>query len=74
LSLDACGFALASKGHDTRAIHASLGHKTFQPTVRYNELSHTSGSACASLGAKPVQHGKRHWPALSQRRWGLLPL
>jgi hypothetical protein len=25
LSLDACGFALASKGHDTRAIQGYLG-------------------------------------------------
>jgi integrase len=35
----ACGFALASKGHDTRAIQAYLGHKNIQHTVRYTELS-----------------------------------
>jgi type 1 fimbriae regulatory protein FimB/type 1 fimbriae regulatory protein FimE len=35
----ACGFALANKGHDTRAIQAYLGHKNIQHTVRYTELS-----------------------------------
>jgi type 1 fimbriae regulatory protein FimB/type 1 fimbriae regulatory protein FimE len=31
----ACGFALANKGHDTRALRAYLGHKNIQHTVRY---------------------------------------
>jgi type 1 fimbriae regulatory protein FimB/type 1 fimbriae regulatory protein FimE len=35
----ACGFALASKGHDTRSLQAYLGHKNIQHTVRYTELS-----------------------------------
>src|SRR5215813_6198338 len=35
----ACGFALASKGHDTRALQAYLGHKNIQHTVRYTELA-----------------------------------
>ena len=35
----ACGFYLASRGHDTRAIQAYLGHKNIQHTVRYTELS-----------------------------------
>ena len=35
----ACGYALASKGHDTRALQAYLGHKNIQHTVRYTELS-----------------------------------
>jgi integrase len=35
----ACGFALASKGHDTWALQAYLGHKNIQHTVRYTELS-----------------------------------
>ena len=35
----ACGFALANKGHDTRALQAYLGHKSIQHTVRYTELS-----------------------------------
>jgi type 1 fimbriae regulatory protein FimB len=34
-----CGFALANKGHDTRALQAYLGHKNIQHTVRYTELS-----------------------------------
>ena len=35
----ACGFALANKGHDTRALQAYLGHRNIQHTVRYAELS-----------------------------------
>ena len=35
----ACGFALANKGHDTRALRAYLGHRNIQHTVRYTELS-----------------------------------
>jgi integrase len=37
----ACGFALAKRGHDTRALQAYLGHKNIQHTVRYTELSPT---------------------------------
>jgi type 1 fimbriae regulatory protein FimB/type 1 fimbriae regulatory protein FimE len=35
----ATGFYLASKGQDTRAIQAYMGHKNIQHTVRYTELS-----------------------------------
>jgi integrase len=35
----ACGYTLANKGHDTRALQAYLGHKNIQHTVRYTELS-----------------------------------
>ncbi len=35
----ACGYYLASKGQDTRAIQAYLGHKKIQHTVRYTELA-----------------------------------
>jgi site-specific recombinase XerD len=37
----ACGYALASKGHDTRSLQAYLGHRNIQHTVRYTELSPT---------------------------------
>jgi type 1 fimbriae regulatory protein FimB/type 1 fimbriae regulatory protein FimE len=37
----ACGYALANKGHDTRALQAYLGHKNIQHMVRYTELSPT---------------------------------
>ena len=37
----ACGYALASKGHDARALQAYLGHKNIQHTVRYTQLSPT---------------------------------
>src|SRR6516162_1340585 len=35
------GYALANRGHDTRALQAYLGHKNIQHTVRYTELSPT---------------------------------
>jgi site-specific recombinase XerD len=38
---DACGYALANKGHYTRALQVYLGHKNIQHTVRYTELSPT---------------------------------
>jgi integrase len=37
----ACGYALANRGHDTRALQAYLGHKNIQHTVRYTELNST---------------------------------
>jgi type 1 fimbriae regulatory protein FimE len=35
----ACGFYLANKGVDTRAIQQYLGHRNIQHTVRYTELA-----------------------------------
>ena len=35
----ACGYYLANKGTDTRAIQAYLGHRSIQHTVRYTELA-----------------------------------
>jgi integrase len=35
----ATGYALANKGHDTRALQAYLGHRNIQHTVRYTELA-----------------------------------
>jgi integrase len=37
----ACGYALANRGHDTRALQAYLGHRNIQHTMRYSELSPT---------------------------------
>jgi integrase len=37
----ACGYALANRGHDTRALQAYLGHKNIQHTVVYTALSPT---------------------------------
>ena len=34
----ACGYALANRRHDTRALQAYLGHRNIQHTVRYTEL------------------------------------
>lgn len=35
----ACGFYLANKGVDTRALQQYLGHRNIQHTVRYTELT-----------------------------------
>ena len=35
----ACGYYLASVGHDTRAIQDYLGHKNIHHTVRYTQMS-----------------------------------
>jgi integrase len=37
----ACGYALANKEHDTKALQAYFGHCNIQHTVRYTELSPT---------------------------------
>jgi site-specific recombinase XerD len=37
----ACGYSLANRGHDTRALQAYLGHRNIQHTVRYTELTPT---------------------------------
>ena len=37
----ACGYALANKGQDIRALQAYLGHRNIQHTVRYTERSPT---------------------------------
>ncbi|WP_144439377.1 tyrosine-type recombinase/integrase [Geminocystis sp. NIES-3708] len=36
-----CGYYLASRGHDTRAIQDYLGHKNIHHTVRYTQISPT---------------------------------
>jgi site-specific recombinase XerD len=54
----ACGYALANKGHDTRAIQGWLGHRSITSTAVYTALgrSRTSGgserAAVASLPRK----------------------
>lgn len=35
----ACGYYLAARGHDTRAIQDYLGHKNIHHTVRYTQMS-----------------------------------
>jgi site-specific recombinase XerD len=35
----ACGYYLATNGHDTRAIQDYLGHRNIQHTVRYTQLN-----------------------------------
>jgi integrase len=61
----ACGFALANKGHDTRALQAYLGHKNIQHTVRYTELS-PIGSRTS--GASPHHQRTRAAPRGGRKR------
>jgi site-specific recombinase XerD len=35
----ACGYALANKGHDTRAIRGWLGHRSIMSTAVYTALA-----------------------------------
>ena len=35
----ACGFKLATDGHDTRAIQQRLAHRNIQRTTSYTELT-----------------------------------
>jgi site-specific recombinase XerD len=35
----ACSYALANKGHDTRAIQAWLGHRSITSTAIYTALA-----------------------------------
>ena len=35
----ACGYALADKEHDTRALQPYLGHRNIQHTVRYTAVA-----------------------------------
>jgi site-specific recombinase XerD len=52
----ACGYALANRGHDTRALQAYLGHKNIQHTVRYTKLSPTRISGGSNGRSCPAQH------------------
>jgi hypothetical protein len=35
----ACGYALANKGHDTRALQAYLGHRTFSYRALHGDVA-----------------------------------
>jgi hypothetical protein len=52
----ACGYALADEGHDTRAIQAWLGHRSITSTAVYTALA-TRRTPCGPLGASGS------WPA-----------
>jgi hypothetical protein len=83
----ACGFALASKGHDTRALQAYLGHKNIQHTVRYTELTPMrfklfgafdlafSAAAAASQGSfDRSAPGREKFDESMLRFWRAIPL
>ena len=82
----ACGFALANKGHDTRALQAYLGHRNIQHTVRYTELSpgqvqgFLDGSCDHSRKVRGIPQrvrslgrGRQTHAATSDRGYGRLP-
>jgi site-specific recombinase XerD len=55
----ACGYALANKGHDTRALQAYLGHRNIQHTVRYTELRRFSLCCGGHENNEETQDGPR---------------
>jgi integrase len=63
----ACGFALANKGRDTRALQAYLGHRNIQHTVRYTVSGHFSPPCCRRAF---LQYAFRHEESGSQRDCG----
>jgi type 1 fimbriae regulatory protein FimE len=52
----ACGFYLANRGVDTRAIQQYLGHCNMQHTVRYTALTPRGGSHFASWHDERQRH------------------
>ena len=56
----ACGYTLANKGHDTRALQAHLGHRNIQHTVRYTEQSPMRFKD--SPGANRNYENRIYWP------------
>jgi site-specific recombinase XerD len=55
----ACGYALANRGHDTRAPQAYLSHHNIQHTERYTELSPTRFKNFGGTEVvRPVQKGR----------------
>jgi integrase len=58
-----------NRGHDTRALQAYLGHRNIQHTVRYTELSPTSGGTECLLYSKSGSFCcKREWQRWANRR------
>jgi site-specific recombinase XerD len=55
----ACGYALANKGHDTRALQAYLGRRNIQHTVRYTELSPSGSRISGRVEARGRVAGRR---------------
>jgi type 1 fimbriae regulatory protein FimB/type 1 fimbriae regulatory protein FimE len=56
----ACGFALASNGHDTGALQAYLGHRNIHYTVRYTELSPGRRGSKASIESGQDQADEKY--------------
>jgi integrase len=62
----ACGYALANRGHDTRALQAYPGHKNIQHTVRYTELSPARFKDFWQNQAIRPGHSEGCWPTSDQ--------
>jgi hypothetical protein len=53
----ACGYALANRGHDTRALQAYLGHRNIQHTVRYSELARRDSRTFGGVSVPRTSEG-----------------
>jgi integrase len=51
----ACGYALANKGHDTRAIQGWLGHRSITSTAVYTALAPNRGFAFGAPRARQAR-------------------
>jgi type 1 fimbriae regulatory protein FimB/type 1 fimbriae regulatory protein FimE len=63
-----CGYALANRGHDTRALQAHLGHRNIQHTVRYTELCRTASRTSGANEHLASSQRSRHQGRYSHRR------
>jgi site-specific recombinase XerD len=62
----ACGYALANKGHDTRAIQGWLGHRSITSTAVYTALAPLAGRRASEKNhaGKVSAWGKVRWPLM----------
>jgi hypothetical protein len=76
----ACGYALANKGHDTRAIQGWLGHRSITSTAVYtalapNRFKHFLAGLMCSAGVglscqRCARGAAKCWTDAPRRRWG----
>jgi type 1 fimbriae regulatory protein FimB/type 1 fimbriae regulatory protein FimE len=69
----ACGYALANKGHDTRAIQGWLGHRSITSTAVYTALAPNRFQGLLAGLMQTAWLGQKHprerrWPPLCRLR------
>jgi Phage integrase family len=69
----ACGYALANKGHDTRAIQGWLGHRSITSTAVYTALAPNRLDSKRSPKLHRRTGNTRHTSACRNTRRGAMP-